>query len=50
MIHTLNQDHFGIVFAPHERATVGGWVRALTAIAEHERGESLCGQVVFVRA
>lgn len=48
ILHTTITDHFGIIFAPHDGATIGGWVRVLREIHGSETAENFVGQLRFV--
>lgn len=40
--------HAGIAFAEHERATIGGWVKALRKLYDQETMESMIGTIQFL--
>jgi hypothetical protein len=40
--------HHGIIFAPHEKSSIGGWVRALQKLHTEKTGDQLINQVIFL--
>ncbi|MCA9915943.1 MAG: DUF5615 family PIN-like protein [Anaerolineae bacterium] len=41
-------EHSGILFAQHQQATIGGWVRAVKSLHTQTQAEELIGRVVFL--
>jgi hypothetical protein len=41
-------EHAGIVFAPMQKASIGGWIREIRAIHSRLSAEDVTGQVIFV--
>lgn len=47
---TEDLTHFGIVYAPQSKATIGAWIRELRTLHATYAAEMLIGQVVFLSA
>jgi hypothetical protein len=45
-----NIDHYGMIYAPKYKATIGGWVRALLDLYAKETAESMAGQFKYISA
>lgn len=41
-------EHRGILFVPHEKSSVGGWVRALQKLHAEKTDDQLINKVVFL--
>ncbi len=41
-------EHAGIIFAPEQKATIGGWVREIRSLHARLTAEAVAGQVIFL--
>ena len=41
-------EHAGIIFAQHQKASIGGWVREIRALHARLKSEDVHGQVIFL--
>jgi hypothetical protein len=41
-------EHSGILFAQHQQASIGGWVRAVKSLHARMQSEDVVGRVVFL--
>ena len=48
VLATEGAEHAGIIFAPQQKASIGGWVREIRALHARLSAEEIVGQVVYL--